>query len=214
MLGCKALQDRRTALFRGHAAGHRLQPFVFPTPTSASFHHHLSPIPSSTSPDSHHTVVCGHVLLLFFVNPFTIFTHPPNPPPLTAVSLFSVSMSLFLFCLLVYFVHQIPHTSKIIDMCLSLSGLFHLAQYSPGLFILLQKVRFSSFLQLISIYKDLLDDIVVLWNCAPETYIILLTNVTQINSIIRKKQLIAIDSSMVITGGREGYGKVEKVKER
>ena len=58
-------------------------------------------------------------LCVCLFNPFTFFTQPHNPPPLTAVSL-SVSMSLFLFCLVLYFVHEIPHISKIIS-CLFFS---------------------------------------------------------------------------------------------
>ena len=48
---------------------------------------------------------CGHVLEMLLLNPLTLPTQPPTPLPLAAVSLFSVSVSLFLFCLLVYFVH-------------------------------------------------------------------------------------------------------------
>ena len=35
-------------------------------------------------------------------NPFTIFTQLPNPSPLTAISLFSLSTSLFLFCYILF----------------------------------------------------------------------------------------------------------------
>ena len=66
---------------------------------------------------------------LSLLTPFTFFTQPPIHAPLTAVSLSSVSVSLFLFCLLVYFVHQSPHVSDIMSygICLSLSDLFNLA---------------------------------------------------------------------------------------
>ena len=46
------------------------------------------------------------------VNPFTIFHQRPPFPP-AAVSLFCVSMFLFLFCSLVYCAHYIPHISEL-----------------------------------------------------------------------------------------------------
>ena len=69
-----------------------------------------------------------YFLLRFILSPFS--PSPSNLPLLTAVNLFSVSMSLFLFCLLVYFVHLIPHMSEIIwhlsfsDWLISLSIMF------------------------------------------------------------------------------------------
>ena len=59
------------------------------------------PFPSGT----HRTVVCllGFVVV---VNSFTFFTQHPNPLPcFKAVCSLCLYMSLFLFCLLVYFVH-------------------------------------------------------------------------------------------------------------
>ena len=76
-------------------------------------------LPWSTSPPppfpsgTHRTVVCllGFVVV---VNSFTFFTQHPNPLPcFKAVCSLCLYMSLFLFCLLVYFVHQILHTSEI-----------------------------------------------------------------------------------------------------
>ena len=75
-----------------------------------SFTHFYLPLPSFPS-GYHHTVVCvyeGFCLL----NPVTFFTQPGNPLPSDSCK-FVLSMSLFLFCLLVYFVHSIPHVIKI-----------------------------------------------------------------------------------------------------
>ena len=60
----------------------------------------------------------------------------------------------------------------------------------------------------------------MLWNCVPETCIILLTSVTPINSIKRKneeenlkeKGLMDMDNSMVIIGGRGVEMVIEKIK--
>ena len=53
--------------------------------------------------------------LCFLASPFTLFHPVPQPlSPLTSVSLFHVSMSLFLFCSSVYFAHQIPQITEII----------------------------------------------------------------------------------------------------
>ena len=60
----------------------------------------------------------------------------------------------------------------------------------------------------------------MLWNCVPETCIILLTSVTPINSIKRKneeenlkeKGLMDMDNSMVIVGGRGVEMVIEKIK--
>ena len=56
-------------------------------------------------------------------SPYHLFFLPslPAPSPLTTVSMFSVSVLLFLFCLLNYFIHYIPHISGII-WYLSFSG--------------------------------------------------------------------------------------------
>ena len=52
----------------------------------------------------------------------------------------------------------------------------------------------------------------VLQNCTPKTYIILLTNVTPINSIQILKNLIDPDSSTVMTRGERGVGEKKRVK--
>ena len=60
----------------------------------------------------------------------------------------------------------------------------------------------------------------MLWNCVPETCIILLTSVTPINSIKRKneeenlkeKGLMDMDNSMVIIGGRGVEMVIEKIQ--
>ena len=72
----------------------------FTTQSQVSFQHHLSPfcpLPPPLIPfpfGKHHTVVYA----CFFLNPFTFSDQSPQPPALW--QLFSVSMSLFLFCLL------------------------------------------------------------------------------------------------------------------
>ena len=78
----------------------------------------FSPLPTSTQPTpatpscnpyilsmsiGHTYVFSGYLL----PSPFIWFPLPPTSPP-TAVSLFHVSVPLFLFCSLVYFVHQVP----------------------------------------------------------------------------------------------------------
>ena len=79
-----------------------------------------SPLPTSIQPPTHlwpspHCCLCLCVMCMCpSANPFIFFHSVLPPSALTAVTLFSVSMSLFLFCLSVYFVHQIPHTEKII----------------------------------------------------------------------------------------------------
>ena len=76
-----------------------------------------TPLPSG----HHHTVVC--VCEFFLLSMFSLVSSffnpaPQHPYPLTAVSLLSVSISLFLFCLLAYVIHYIPHVCEII-WCLS-----------------------------------------------------------------------------------------------
>ena len=68
------------------------------------------PLPPLSPSGGHHTVVCVYEVGLFFVFFFCLVPSPvlPKPQtlfPLTAVSLFSVLINLFLFCLLAYFVH-------------------------------------------------------------------------------------------------------------
>ena len=89
--------------------------YVFATPSQVSFHQHLCPLsplllPTPFPSGNHPTIVC---LWGFFLR---LIPSPrlPKSPPLTSVSLFSVSTSLFLFRVLVYFVHEIPHVSEII----------------------------------------------------------------------------------------------------
>ena len=63
--------------------------------TSSLSVHRLALNPLSHTSQGYEFFVC-----LFLLNPFTFFTQPLKlPSPLTAASLFSVSMSLFLFCL-------------------------------------------------------------------------------------------------------------------
>ena len=80
-------------------------------------------------------------------NPFTFFHPVPlGPFPATAVSLSHVSVTLFLFWPSVYFVHLISHMNEIKWYLSFIIWLFHLAWYSPSLFMLLQKLRVFSFL--------------------------------------------------------------------
>ena len=85
--------------------------------------------------------------IYFLPNPFIFFHPAPNHPPLRQLSV-SFMYPCFCFC----FVHQFIlffkfHISvRSYGICLSLTGLFHLAQCSPGPTMLSQKVRFPSFL--------------------------------------------------------------------
>ena len=64
----------------------------------------LLPLPTPfPSGNNHMWSIYEWLIFFFLLNLFTFFTQSPKPSPLTAVSLFSVSMSLFLFWLLVYF---------------------------------------------------------------------------------------------------------------
>ena len=109
------------------------------------------PPPPSTTPSfrqSPHCYLCPWAMLICSLAiPFTFF-YPvtPTPSTLTAISLFQVSMPLFLFCSL-----DSTYRLRSYGICLSLTGLFHLAQQCPGLSMLLQKVRVPSFLLLHSI---------------------------------------------------------------
>ena len=56
-------------------------------------------------------------------------TSPLSPPhsPLAIVTLFLISMSLVIFCLLFSFVNYVPVKGGLYGICPSLPGLFHLA---------------------------------------------------------------------------------------
>ena len=117
----------------------------FTTPCQVSFHHHLPPLfylpPLSIPSGDHHPVFC--LGSTFFPQSLHLFHPTPQPlSPLTAASLFSESMSLFLFCLLVYFVPQIPHVSEILWYLPLSDWLISFSIMSPGVFMLLQRVRF------------------------------------------------------------------------
>ena len=113
---------------------------MFTTLSQVSFCNHLSlpftlfyPFPSS----NHHIVVCVYEFFCLIPSPFLSSHHL-----LTAASLFSVSMSLFLFCLFAYFVIRFHIYVKSYGISLSLTGLLHLAWYPLGPSMLSQKVRF------------------------------------------------------------------------
>ena len=60
--------------------------------------------------------------VLYTCSLMTFFLHyPPSPSPLVTVSLFLISMSLVIFCLLVCFVDQVPLIGEII-WCLSFTA--------------------------------------------------------------------------------------------
>lgn len=65
--------------------------------------------PHLSLPSHRHTVVC----VRFFSAQSRHLSRPPSTPP-TAVSLLSVSISLLLVCVFVYFVHQIPRVREIV----------------------------------------------------------------------------------------------------
>ena len=77
------------------------------------FYHHLSPLYPlpplpSTIPPNHHILVHVHEFFLFF-------SIPSPQLRLSELESCSLSISLSLVCLLVQFVHQIPHKSEIIS---------------------------------------------------------------------------------------------------
>ena len=80
----------------------------------------FSPLHPASSPTSlwppPHCCLCLWVMHgCSLAHPFTFFHLVPSPySPLTFISLFNMSMPLFLFCSSHYFVHSIPHVSEII----------------------------------------------------------------------------------------------------
>ena len=88
------------------------------------FHYHLVPLYLPFPQQSPHCCSCPRVLC-----PFCSILYLLTPPPLLAV-IFSPSMGLSLFCLLIQFVHYISHMSEIIwylsfsDCLISLSIMF------------------------------------------------------------------------------------------
>ena len=113
------------------------------------FHYHLSPYVPCPQQSAH---CCSWAFFPFcsIPPPPKLSSTPLAPlPPLTIIC--SPYMSLSLFFLLVQFVHRFHIWVKSYGICLSLTGLLHLAKCSLGPSILLQRVKFSSFLQLNSI---------------------------------------------------------------
>lgn len=82
---------------------------VFTIPCQVSFPHHLSfltlPLPPTPLPSgNHHIVICVHGPFIFSLpNPFTLLTQPPTAFTLTFVGLFSVFLTLSLFCQFIFF---------------------------------------------------------------------------------------------------------------
>ena len=125
--------------------------FIVDTITGDAFTHTL---PMSTQPlcplrsGHHHTVACVHGLCIYVIwlSPSHSFIQSPHlSSDLTAVSLFHVSVPLFLFCLSVCFVHYIPHVTKIIRYLSFSDWLFSLSIIIPSPFHAVTKVRVSSF---------------------------------------------------------------------
>ena len=94
---------------------------------SRTTHHHLPP---SILPPS--TLSMGP-LYMFFDDPFPSFLspslscyHPPSPP-LVIVSLFFISFSLVIFCLLVCFADQVPLIGEIVWYLSFIAWLFSLS---------------------------------------------------------------------------------------
>ena len=90
-----------------------------PKPQVISFHHYLSPcyplLPFTASfPSGNHHSVVYKVLRVFLLSPFSFFTQSPYHLPSDNYQSVPVSMCLFLFCLSVYFVNQIPQIGEII----------------------------------------------------------------------------------------------------
>lgn len=91
---------------------------VFTIPCQVSFPHHLSfltlPLPPTPLPSgNHHIVICVHGPFIFSLpNPFTLLTQPPTAFTLTFVGLFSVFLTLSLFCQFIFFSHWIQHKSE------------------------------------------------------------------------------------------------------
>ena len=81
---------------------------VVPIFPSLTFSAHSTPNSHSQCPSVIHT--CSSASPFPFFSPLY-----PSPSLLVTVSLFHVSMLLVLFCLLVYFVHQIPFMVEIIE---------------------------------------------------------------------------------------------------
>ena len=72
--------------------------------------------PTLQLPVNSHTVVHvrGSFIHVLCLVPSPSFHHyPPTPSPLVTVSLFHISMPVFLFCSLVHFAHEIHHIGKI-----------------------------------------------------------------------------------------------------
>ena len=75
------------------------------------------PSPPSSLTVNHHTIVHVHgscINVLWLIPSPSFNQSPPSLSPLTAVSLFHVSLPLVLFWSSVYFVHEIPLRSEII----------------------------------------------------------------------------------------------------
>ena len=103
-------------------------------------------LPSSTSPtpfpsDNHHTVVCVYEVVFFFC---LIHSHF-SPSPVTILPSDSCPSLWVCFCLFYLFVLFLRFhiSAKSYGVFLSLTGLFHLTEYSPGLSMLLQKGKIS-----------------------------------------------------------------------
>ena len=89
---------------------HLLLYCVFTIPSQVSFHHHLSFLFPLLPPPQPLLIITmlvsvSIVVCFFFWLSLLFFTQLHNPTPLWQLSVYSLSMNLFLFFLLVYFVH-------------------------------------------------------------------------------------------------------------
>ena len=134
--------------------------YVFTTPSQVSFRHHLShfypllppPPPFPLVITNHHAAVCvyegffcrGGSVGFFCLTPSCISPSPSKFPPLWQLSVCSLCLWVC-FCLFYLFVLFLRFhiSAKSYGVFLSLTGLFHLTEYSPGLSMLLQKGKIS-----------------------------------------------------------------------
>ena len=111
--------------------------------------------PHASPPPTLHPTPFGFVHLSFIhVSwwPFLYFPHyPSSPSPLVTISLFFISMSLFIFCLLICFVDQVLHIGEVISYLSFTAWLISLNIKLSDLSMLLQRVGAPSFFLLHSI---------------------------------------------------------------
>ena len=111
----------------------------------------LHPVPPPLTPTVNPQVYGSYIYVIWLI-PSPSFNQSPLPLTLLKLSVCSTFL-----CLCFYFSHQFILLIRFHmqvrshGICLSLTGLFHLALQSPGPSMLLQKVRVPSFLLLCNI---------------------------------------------------------------